>query len=153
MSQNHRIIYTAPEGHTCVVVPSPEWTGTMQELTSKLQSQGNLISTDIPEIVPVAEVPSDRTFRNAWKRGEQGKKIGVDMLKGKEITHIRRRAKRELEFAPHDEIIMKQLPGKSAVDAEAARVLIRTKYDTMQIAIDACVTPEELKTIVTTEGL
>lgn len=70
MSQAHRIIYTNTEGNTAVVIPSPEWTGTMQELQAMLQSRGDLVATDTPEIVPVTDIPADRTFRNAWKRGE-----------------------------------------------------------------------------------
>lgn len=153
MSQAHRIIYTNTEGVTCVVIPSPEWKGTMAELQAKLINEGNLVATDVPEVVPVDDVPSDRTFRNAWKRGEQGKKVGVDMVKGKDIAHTRRRAKRAVEFAPHDEIIMKQIPGKDANKAEADRAVIRAKYDAMQLDIDACTTPEELKHIIDVEGL
>lgn len=62
---NKRIIY--PNGNTGVVIltPSPNWTGTIEELAEK----------DVPagrpyKIVDASEVPSDRTFRNAWEYSE-----------------------------------------------------------------------------------
>lgn len=69
--------------------------------------------------------------------------INVDKAKG--IAHNMRRAKRAEEFAPHDEVIAKRIPGTAEADAEAARVAIRAKYAAMQLAIDAASTPEEIK--------
>jgi hypothetical protein len=47
--------------------------------------------------------------------------ITIDMTKAKEIAHEKRRVARSAEFAPHDEVIMKQIPGVDAQAAEAAR--------------------------------
>lgn len=60
-----RIIYQNNEGGVSVIVPSPNWQGTIEELASK----------DVPsgapyKIVDVSEIPSDRTFRNAWEYSE-----------------------------------------------------------------------------------
>jgi len=62
---NLRIIYPNDQSGVSIIVPSPSWKGTMQELASK----------DIPagkpyQIVDVADIPSDRTFRNAWEYTE-----------------------------------------------------------------------------------
>lgn len=142
-----RIIYTSPEGNVCVVVPAPGYTAEfcMKDVPA--------VTLDLPEIVPVEDIPADRTFRNAWKRGEQGKRVGVEMVKAKEITHGRRRDKRAAEFAPHDAIIMMQIPGASAAIAEQARTAIRAKFDAMQVEVDACGTPEALKAIIAREVL
>ena len=43
--------------------------------------------------------------------------ITVNINKAKAIAHDVRRAKRAEEFAPLDEIIAKQIPGKSATEA------------------------------------
>lgn len=142
-----RIIYTSTEGNVCVVVPAPGFS--VQDCMKDVPA----VTLDLPEIVPVEDIPADRTFRNAWKRGEQGKRVGVEMVKAKEITHGKRRDKRAAEFAPHDEIIMKQIPGANAAAAEQARTAIRTKFDVMQVEIDACSTPEALKAIIASEGL
>jgi hypothetical protein len=64
-NMNTRIIYQNNEGGVSVIVPSPNWQGTVEELAAK----------DVPsgapyKIVEVSEIPSDRTFRNAWEYSE-----------------------------------------------------------------------------------
>jgi hypothetical protein len=56
-----RIIYPNDEGGVSILIPSPNCELTIEELAVK----------DVPagkpyEIVDVADIPSDRTFRNAW---------------------------------------------------------------------------------------
>jgi len=72
--------------------------------------------------------------------------INIDKAKG--IAHDIRRTKRAEEFAPYDEVIMKQIPGNDAVEAEAARQAIRDKYATIQTNIDNATNTDALKTIV-----
>ena len=60
-----RIIYPNNEGGVSVIVPSPNWNGSIEELASK----------DVPaglpyKIIDASEIPSDRTFRNAWEYQE-----------------------------------------------------------------------------------
>lgn len=74
--------------------------------------------------------------------------IVTNLTKAKTIAHEMRRAKREEEFKPHDEVIMKQIPGADADAAETARVAIRTKYETVQTDIDAAADVDALKTVV-----
>lgn len=74
--------------------------------------------------------------------------IVTNMTKAKDIAHEMRRAKRAEEFAPHDEVIMKQIPGADADAAEAARVAIRTKYEGVQTDIDTAINEVELRNIV-----
>ena len=59
-----RIIYPTDEGGVAIVIPSPEAlkTMTIEQIAAK----------DVPagkpyKIVDVTDVPSDRTFRNAWE--------------------------------------------------------------------------------------
>ena len=57
-----RIIYPTDEGGVAVIVPAPECGLTIEEIAAK----------DVPEgkeykIIDTADVPSDRTFRNAWE--------------------------------------------------------------------------------------
>ena len=59
---NSRIIYPTDEGGVAVIIPAPECGLTIEEIVAK----------DVPEgkpfkIVDVADIPSDRTFRNAWE--------------------------------------------------------------------------------------
>jgi len=74
--------------------------------------------------------------------------IVTNLTKAKTIAHEMRRAKREEEFKPHDEVIMKQIPGADADAAETARVAGRAKYETVQTDIDAAADVDALKTVV-----
>lgn len=69
----------------------------------------------------------------------------IDVTKAKNIAHDMRRAAREEEFKPLDAVIMKQIPGVDAIQAEADRQAIRDKYAAMQADIDAAATPDEIK--------
>lgn len=71
--------------------------------------------------------------------------ITINVDKAKQIAHEKRRVAREVEFAPYDDIIAKQIPGTDFTVAEAARQAIRDKYAEMQNAINAATTPEEIK--------
>ena len=71
--------------------------------------------------------------------------ITINITKAKSIAHDARRTARSAEFAPLD--IKATIPSEAAA-AEAARAVIRTKYATMQTAIDASVTVDELKQVM-----
>ena len=64
---NQRIIFSTDEGGVAIIVPTPEYLAehTIEELAAK----------DVPagkpyKIVDVADIPTDRTFRNAWEYTE-----------------------------------------------------------------------------------
>lgn len=130
-----RLIFTRPDGGVSIIVPAPgvDMKRVMQDIPADAVD---------PQIVEVADIPQDRTFRAAWK--QEGKKCVECPVKSKEIAHDLRRAKRAAEFAPHDEVIAKQLPGK-AKDAETERQKIRDKDAKRQLAIDAAVDTAELR--------
>lgn len=59
---NLRIIYPTPEGGVAIIVPAVECGLTIEQIAAK----------DVPAGVPfriidAADIPSDRTFRNAWE--------------------------------------------------------------------------------------
>ena len=70
--------------------------------------------------------------------------IIVNIDKAKAIGHTMRRAAREDEFKPFDEVIAKQIPTQ-VEGAEAERQAIREKYVVIQDQIEAAATPEEIK--------
>jgi len=74
--------------------------------------------------------------------------ITINLDKAKSIAHDRRRTARAEEFKPHDDVIMKQIPGKDAQAAEAARQVIRDKYAALQTAMDATTTVDQLKELL-----
>jgi hypothetical protein len=71
--------------------------------------------------------------------------ITINVAKAKEIAHDKRREARSAEFAPLD--IKATIPSE-ATAAEAARAVIRTRYATMQTAIDASLTIEQIKAVM-----
>ena len=131
-----KIIYQNSEGGVSVIHPTGELS--IEEVAAKDVPEGVAY-----EIVEDDAIPSDRTFRNAWVLGDCC--IEHDLDKCKALGHDMRRAKRAEEFAPHDEVIMKQIPGADATAAEVARQEIRDKYAAVQTEIDAAATPDEIK--------
>ena len=133
---NQRIIFQNAEGGVSVIIPTGELP--IEEVAAKDVPEGVAY-----EIVEDDAIPSDRFFRNAWVAN--GAAVDVDLDKAKDIGHNIRRTQREAEFAPFDAIIMKQIPGNSATEAEEARQQIRFKYALIQDVIEAAETPDEIK--------
>lgn len=131
-----KIIYQNQKGGVSVIHPTGELS--IEEVAAKDVPEGVAY-----EIVEDDAIPSDRTFRNAWVMGDCC--IEHDLDKCKALGHDMRRAKRAEEFAPHDEVIMKQIPGVDAAAAEEARQEIRDKYAVMQDAIEAAASPDDIK--------
>lgn len=74
--------------------------------------------------------------------------ITINLDKAKAISHDIRRQKRADEFAPLDEIIMKQIPITDVQVVEAQRQAIREKYAALQSNIDSAEDPSALLTIL-----
>jgi hypothetical protein len=62
-----RIIYPTDEGGVAIVIPAPEAleTMTIEEIAAKDVPAGKPF-----KIIDTADVPTDRTFRNAWEYSE-----------------------------------------------------------------------------------
>ena len=138
------IIYTNDEGQVCLCWPAPG-------MDPELVRVKDCPADKNPHIEDASSLPQDQRFFAAWK--EEGRAVVEDLAKCKEMVHGWRRNKREEEFAPHDAVIMKQIPGADATAAEAARAAIRAKYDDMQTRIDACKDVDTLRVIHDTEIL
>jgi hypothetical protein len=74
--------------------------------------------------------------------------ITVNLNKAKTISHDLRRQRRAEEFAPLDEVIMKQIPGTDVQAVEAQRQAVRDKYAALQSSIDSAEDPNALLTIL-----
>ncbi len=96
------------------------------------------------KIVEDSVLPTDRTFRNAWRK--DGETVKEDLTESKKLAHEKRRYDRTKEFKPYDDIVMKQIPGSDTEAAEAERVKIRDKYATMQTSIDNASDTAAIKT-------
>ena len=63
----HCIVYTDNDGQLNLIHPSPEWTGTMDELAAKvLGDYDEVTDKSAYHIVPRSEIPADRDFRDSW---------------------------------------------------------------------------------------
>ena len=67
-----KIIYKTPENTVVVLIPSSEWTGTMEELAQKDVPTGLKYKSVEDDVIP-----TDRTFRNAWEADEKELTDGV----------------------------------------------------------------------------
>ena len=128
---NSRIIYPTDDG-VAIIVPAPECGLTIEEIAIK----------DVPagkpyKIVDVADMPSDRTFRNAWKHD-----LTVDFPKAQALTKDRLRAERKPLLEAQDVLFQRALEtGKdaTAIVKEKQRLRDVTKL------VDAATTLDQLK--------
>jgi hypothetical protein len=76
---NQRIIYPTDEGNVAIIVPAPNCGLTIEEIAAKdvppivvFGPEGSVISSTARsyKIVDVADIPTDRTFRDAWEYQE-----------------------------------------------------------------------------------
>jgi hypothetical protein len=74
--------------------------------------------------------------------------IKINLDKAKAIAHDIRRQQRAAEFAPLDQAIASRIPGADPEIIEGERAVIREKYATVQDAIEAAATPEEIKAAI-----
>ena len=88
-----RIIYTKSDGTVSIITPAGDVNDAIKDVPSGLSY----------EIVEDSAIPTDRSFRNAWK--QNSKTIETDMTKAKEIhkTNIRnvrkdKLAEQDIEF-------------------------------------------------------
>ncbi len=66
-----RILYKNGDG-VAVICPSPQWSGTIEELAKKDVPTGKKY-----KIVDTSSISSDRSFRNAWEVDEAQLTDGV----------------------------------------------------------------------------
>lgn len=62
---NQRIIYPSDDGGVSIIIPAPECGLSIDEIAAKDVPSGKPY-----KIVDVSDIPSDRTFRNAWEYSE-----------------------------------------------------------------------------------
>ena len=114
----------------------------------EIQAQAKeLLEPETEHIVKtVKDLPKCGILSDAWVI--LGDRVVVDMPLARDVAHEIRRSYRDKLFAPHDDIIMKQIPGESGEKAEQARVKIREQDAELQKKIDACDKPGKLMQII-----
>jgi len=131
------IIYTQDNGTVAIIRPTEEALATM--------TLAQIAAKDVPagvpfQIVDAATIPTDRTFRNAWK-GD----LTVDMPKAQEITRERLRAERAPLLIAQDVLMSRaQENGASTVAIVAEKNRLR---DVTKLADAPNITLEQLKAL------
>jgi len=133
-----RIVYQQTDGTIAIIVPSGNVNDAIKDVPAATSY----------EIVEDSDIPTDRTFRNAWEHDVSlaPEKVKTDMPKAKVLGHdIRRNARNEL-FKPLD--IEATIPAVSAA-AEVSRQAIRDSDAIVQTDIDAAADEAALKLVLT----
>ena len=135
-----RIIYTKSDGTVSIITPAGDVNDAIKDVPSGLSY----------EIVADSAIPTDRSFRNAWK--QNSKTIETDMTKAKEIhkTNIRtarvpKLAELDIEFqraletgADTSTIVAKKqtlrdAPAASGISTAASEADLKAQWDTTNL--------------------
>jgi len=133
-----KIIFCRPDGGVSVVVPIASISSVMARLPA---------SAINPQIVDDLVVPTDRTFRNAWR--QSGASINQDMPTCRNLWRDRMRELRKPKLEALDIQWMRAVARNDTVQAvmlEQEREVLRNV--TVDPAIDAATTPEQLKVVI-----
>jgi hypothetical protein len=135
-----RIIWQNAAGGVSVLSPAPDCGLTIEQIATRDVPKGKSY-----QIVDTANIPPDRTFRNAWEY--DGEKIIVSLSKAQEITKARLRAERVPLLAEQDVAFQRALEtGADTVAIVAEKQRLR---DITKLA-DKCSTLDELKELQAT---
>jgi len=114
-----RIVVQMPDGRTRVRIPAYEATDRPEGDTDEALEQRCL--EGLPpgaQVVPQGDIPSDRTFRDAWKINSA--KIAVDMPIARQIHMDRIRVERDAELVKRDTLFAQAIEAGNT--AEQARI-------------------------------
>lgn len=142
-----KIVYEATEGGIAVVHPIRNTFPVEEDLTDAEVEQRawDKLPADAidPRFVDPEDVPTDRTFREAWKSD-----LTVDMAKARDIWRGKMRTAREPLLAALD---IEYQRADERGDAEAKADVVSRKQALRDVtddpAIDAAQTPDDLKAI------
>lgn len=134
-----RAIIDNPDGSVRILIPAKG-----MDINEVLARQG---ITDAV-IVEDHEVPSDRTFRNAWVKGQGPNKVDVDMPKAREIHMTKIRKARDKKLADMDVQYMRADEAGNASEKAAIaqqKQALRDIPTTFDLSV--ATTPDELKAL------
>ena len=133
-----RIIYGNPDGSMAIVIPSPEYAGTMAELAATVVPNGIAHA-----VIEHDDIPADRTFRDAWRFGKNG--IDLDIEAAKEIWRNKWRLARAKLLEKLDIDMLRAIgsnDGAKIAEIEAKKQALR---DVTQTALPDDI--DEIKTV------
>ena len=111
-----RIIYTNSDGTVSIIIPTGNVNDSIKDVPDGLSY----------EIVEDSAIPTDRTFRNAWK--QNSKTIETDMTKAKEIH------KANIRLARKDKLAELDIEFQKALETSASTTDIVSKKQALRDA-------------------
>jgi len=129
-----KIVFKNLDGSCGIIIPAPDWAGTLEELAAK----------DVPagltwRIVDATVIPTDRTFREAWTDDNPTTTIDVDMTKARSVHMAKIREERNKRL---DQLDKKQLQG---LDVATEKQTLRDLPQTLDLTVAK--SPTELKAL------
>ena len=140
-----KIIYTNSDGTVSIITPAGDVNNAIKDVPSGLSY----------EIVEDSAIPTDRSFRNAWK--QNSKTIETDMTKAKEIHKDKIRTARTPKLAELDIEFQKALetsssttdivakkqalrdaPAASGISTAASEADLKAQWDTTNLGASPC---------------
>lgn len=143
-----KIIFTSPDGGLSVVHPclgDQRADETDAAFLSRVMSKAVPADALTVRVVDFSEIPSDRSFRDAWK--DIGRAVAVDMPKAREIHREKLRRLRKPKMEALDVEALRNL-GSALKLAEIEAKKQELRDATAFPAIDSAATPDALKLAV-----
>lgn len=145
-----KIIYTRPDGGLSVVHPVINTFPKREEITEEeaFQRAWKALPLDAinPQAIKESDVPTDRTFREAWSHG--GNSVSLEMNKCRAIHRDRMRVSRAAKFAKLDsDYLRADEAGDTSKKLQIASEKQVLRDVTKVPEIDLAQTPEELKLV------
>lgn len=141
------IVYEDKKGNCRIVKPHPKF---KQEWEDEGEALGRLWASSIPEIstfivCSLSYIPQDKTFRDAWKKGDEHEPIKIDFQKAisihrKRIQEAAERKIRQLDADFAQAVERRNLPDQVAV--RRTQEILKTIHE---MNVTHCKTVNDLK--------
>lgn len=142
-----RIVVDKGDSTVLILAPAQEWLDQPGNNMEKLRKK------DVPKglssrITDTENIPSDRTFREAWHDDKPGKQIDIDMPRAKEIQIARIKEKRQEKFIEMGFPVQLDPDLEEAIIPEVTRGKLKALRDLPEtFDLSSAKTPEQLKAL------
>jgi len=116
----------------------------IENIEAELVKSGKVLANITWKQIDIADIPQDRTFRNAWR--QNGKGVEVDLPAARDLARDKIRLRRDKVFPALDGESLRAMEtgDQTALAAVAARKT-KLRAAPADARLDAAKTPEELK--------
>jgi len=135
--ENKRVIFDNGEGGVSILVPSPNCELSLEQIIDKDIPAGRSKDT-----LEASELPTDRTYRNAWTKGDR--QVGINVEKAKALHKDKIRAVRDPLLAAEDVAYMRADEAGNNSEKQAVRVRKQALRDVTNIVDTATITATDV---------